>query len=344
MDNGLEVSRMASNQSDLGAVKDDVATRSVMGSDFVRPSHPTRRPIERVDYLSGEEFENRFLKPGKPVIISNGMAGWMALRDWSPAYFKQNHASVSLRVSCDLPDTAVPSHHFWADHSRTMTMGDFVDLIYSGGRPCYVDARSVHFFPGEEPKLNFQSLTGKIPGRQTKTLMWIGSAGTHSGLHFDRYNNLFGQVCGTKVVCLLAPDQARYLYQFNDVVQKSNIDPENPDLARFPKVRHATIWEATVRPGDILFIPKLWWHCLRATEHSVSVNHWFGQDAATRALLPSFWTGGLLSWIVIARDFFWHGFLRRPFRQRLLCEEPNGVWLYHLAIHAIQRRFGLRRA
>jgi hypothetical protein len=302
-----------------------------------------RRPIERVDHLTAEELENRFLKPNRPVIVSNGMKDWPALRDWTPAYFKEHHGGVVGRASYNLPDTAVPSLHRWHDHSKPMTMGEFVDLMYSCDRPCYVDSRALRFFPGEESKLKFESLTGKIRGR-TLSLLWIGSKATHSGLHFDRYNNLFGQIYGEKVVCLLAPDQSRYLYQFKDVVQKSNIDPENPDLDRFPKVKQATILEATVRPGDILFIPKLWWHSLRATEHSISVNHWFGEDAALSELLPAARTSGPLSWLTIAKDFVWHGVLHRPYEQRLLSEEPNGVWLYNLAVGAVRRRLGLEKA
>jgi len=322
----------ATSQEDAGAAKSGSSRISFA-------SGPIRRPIERVDYLTPEQFENEYVRRSRPVIMTNRMKDWPALREWTPEYFKKNHGDVVVRVSRNLPDTAVPSRHFWEDHTGKMTMAEFVDLMNSSARPCYADSCGLHYFSGEKGKVEFDSLIANADGRSL-SLLWIGSKGTHSGLHFDRYNNLFGQIRGEKVVCLLAPDQSPYLYQFKDVIQKSNIDPERPDLDRYPEARNATIWEETVRAGDILFIPKLWWHALRSTEPSLSINHWFGKDASIGEVLPLVRTGGVLSWLTIARDFVWHGVVGMPFKQRLLSEEPNGVWLYNQVAAAIRKRTG----
>ena len=143
------------------------------------------------------------------------------------------------------------------------------------------------------------------------------------------------------MVCLLAPDQAKHLYQFKDVVQKSNIDPEEPDLQKYPRFAKATVTHGLLEPGDILYIPKLWWHSLRALDHSISINHWFGKDAGLTELFPFVKSAGMGAWITIVMHFLWYGLLGRPYNQRLLSEDPNGRWLYVEVCEAMRRHFGL---
>src|SRR6185437_16540053 len=44
---------------------------------------------------------------------------------------------------------------------------------------------------------------------------------------------------------------------------------------------------ATLEPGDVLLIPKYWWHCVYTVEPSVNLNTWFtfrGELSPWRAL------------------------------------------------------------
>lgn len=43
----------------------------------------------------------------------------------------------------------------------------------------------------------------------------------------------------------------------------------HPDFSEAPFV------EAILGPGDMLFIPKKWWHYVRSLTTSISVNFWF---------------------------------------------------------------------
>lgn len=44
---------------------------------------------------------------------------------------------------------------------------------------------------------------------------------------------------------------------------------------RFPLFDRGLGFEVYVHPGDMLYIPKLWWHFVKAESASVSVSHWF---------------------------------------------------------------------
>jgi len=50
----------------------------------------------------------------------------------------------------------------------------------------------------------------------------------------------------------------------------SLVDPEKPDLERFPGFARATVREVVLSPGEMLFIPVGWWHHVRAL--SLSIN------------------------------------------------------------------------
>ncbi len=126
---------------------------------------------------------------------------------------------------------------------------------------------------------------------QATPRVWIGNA-THVSTHFDQSPNLACVVAGRRRVLLFPPDQIANLYIGPiDVTMAgqpaSMVDPDAPDLARYPRfvdaMRHALV--AELEPGDAIFIPSLWWHNIRATgPFNILVNYWWDQDAQASPL------------------------------------------------------------
>ena len=50
------------------------------------------------------------------------------------------------------------------------------------------------------------------------------------------------------------------------------VDIDNPDLKQFPLFPLAKQYMAELQPGDILFIPALWFHNMLARDFGVAVN------------------------------------------------------------------------
>ena len=50
------------------------------------------------------------------------------------------------------------------------------------------------------------------------------------------------------------------------------VDVEHPDLEQFPLFPLAQQYKADLQPGDILFIPALWFHNMLAKDFGVAVN------------------------------------------------------------------------
>ncbi|CAN7985964.1 unnamed protein product [Ixodes hexagonus] len=96
--------------------------------------------------------------------------------------------------------------------------------------------------------------------------------------HYDVMDNFLIQVRGRKRAVLFHPNDLEYLYMkgnFPTLVEgdKSQVlDIDNPDLERYPDFLKATRYEAVLEPGDILFIPALWFHNMTALDFGVAVN------------------------------------------------------------------------
>lgn len=83
-------------------------------------------------------------------------------------------------------------------------------------------------------------------------------------------DNLLIQVTGRKRVVLYSPKDATKLYLNGDKSEVLDID--NPDLSRYPKFAEATPFECFMEPGDVLFIPAMWFHNVISLQFGVAVN------------------------------------------------------------------------
>jgi hypothetical protein len=91
-------------------------------------------------------------------------------------------------------------------------------------------------------------------------------------------------VAGRRRFLLFPPPQVGNLYvgPLDNPPPLSLVDPEAPDLARFPRYRQAfaAAQVAELGPGDALFMPKYWWHHVTSLDpYNVMVNYWWGDWA-----------------------------------------------------------------
>jgi len=98
----------------------------------------------------------------------------------------------------------------------------------------------------------------------------LGPACSTSHLHQDFLNlhAYLAQITGTKKCTLFSPEDSAALYD-------GRVDPGRPDLDQFPLFQNATAFECTLEPGEMLFMPCLWWHHVVALENSITVNYNF---------------------------------------------------------------------
>ncbi|XP_053452117.1 bifunctional peptidase and (3S)-lysyl hydroxylase JMJD7 isoform X2 [Nycticebus coucang] len=56
------------------------------------------------------------------------------------------------------------------------------------------------------------------------------------------------------------------------------LDPLAPDLARYPSYRQAQPLHCTVRAGEMLYLPALWFHHVQQSHGCIAVNFWYDME------------------------------------------------------------------
>jgi len=112
--------------------------------------------------------------------------------------------------------------------------------------------------------------------------VWLSPAGTVTLTHRDAADNLHLQLLGSKRFTLFDPAQSARLYPnslFSSVPHGCKVDPEAPDLMRYPRFRDARADRTELAPGDGIYIPRGTWHHVRTMADSLSVNFWWARGA-----------------------------------------------------------------
>jgi hypothetical protein len=112
--------------------------------------------------------------------------------------------------------------------------------------------------------------------------IWLGNAITVA-THFDLSSNMACVIAGRRRFTLFPPEELVNLYvgplEFTLAGPPvSMVDPEAPDLERYP--RFAEAWEtarvAELQPGDAIYIPHMWWHHVKSlAPFNALVNYWW---------------------------------------------------------------------
>ena len=123
-----------------------------------------------------------------------------------------------------------------------------------------------------------------LMGPQVMPRLWVGGA-VRTQTHNDRDHNLACVIAGRRRFVLFPPTEVANLYVGppDNPPPLSLVDPEAPDLARFPRYRdaYAAAQVAWLEPGDALFVPKYWRHHVTSLEpYNAMVNWWWGDTGA----------------------------------------------------------------
>ncbi|XP_070923139.1 bifunctional peptidase and (3S)-lysyl hydroxylase JMJD7 isoform X1 [Macaca nemestrina] len=119
-------------------------------------------------------------------------------------------------------------------------------------------------------------------------------------VHKDPYENLYCVVSGEKHFLLHPPSDRPFIpyelytpatYQLTEegtfkVVDEEAmekvpwipLDPLAPDLARYPSYSQAQALRCTVRAGEMLYLPALWFHHVQQSQGCIAVNFWYDME------------------------------------------------------------------
>lgn len=231
--------------------------------------------IERIAAPSLPVFRRDYEALGRPVILTGLMEDWPARR-WSMESLRRTYGDRMV--------TAVRTRDGDVEHdARTgipyeaIRFGAYLDML-EGDAP----ATRYMVFPVEDvlPELmhDFVLPVYCRAAPWFRARFWLSAAKTRSPLHRDPPDNLFAQIFGRKRFVLFAPDESRHLYPhrfWSGLPDFSRVDAERPDYVRFPRLRRARPVTCEVGEGEVLYLPRFWWHQVTSLERSASVNLWW---------------------------------------------------------------------
>jgi hypothetical protein len=283
----------------------------------------TYRDLPRAHSATALDFRSR-----RPQLAS---ASHASMQRWTWESLSNRIGDIEVRPMVDLPKSGVFDGDY-RKHECAMTFGEFARLATSNpGQPCYLAYLRPRDVCAElEADADFSWL--RLPNDvQADTRLWIGSAHTNSGLHSDLKDNVFLQVVGRKAAFFVPPEDTKYVYPQPDNIVNSVVDFPAPDIARYPRLARATIYRATVGPGDLVFIPRGWWHCFVALDASISLNHWFGEPVKDSEYLKLMIRQGPRYVGRALVDLWRFGVMKRkPTDSFFFTPPPNGARLYSL--------------
>ena len=248
------------------------------------------------------------LKNAEAPLVLRGLC-----RDWplTQAGLKSPAAALELLQSysaglpvsaCYLPAETQGRVFYNADFSGFNYQGGplpFADLcqrlldpaLQHSGASIYMGSTEVNqFFPGirEQHQLPLEGLLNGGPGAaQALVSIWLGSK-SRIAAHYDFPHNLACNLVGHRRFTLFPPEQVANLYpgpmEFAPGGQDvSLVDFAAPDFGRFPRFADALAagFQVTLAPGDVLFMPSMWWHHVEALDDlNLLLTHWWRDTPA----------------------------------------------------------------
>jgi mannose-6-phosphate isomerase-like protein (cupin superfamily) len=224
------------------------------------------------------------------VVVRGLAADWPMVRaSDKAAYLRRFDSGAKVEMSVAAPEHEGRLFYTEAMASLTFarepaTVSAVLDRLAEAG-PETVAAQAVSVadalpgFADENPLALLDGIDRIVQQR-----IWIGNR-VVTATHHDMFSNLAVVVAGRRRFTLFPPDQVANLYvgpfEFTPAgTPASLIDPEAPDLDRFPLAAEAMAGARTAElgPGDAIYIPHMWWHHVRSfDELSILVNYWWDE-------------------------------------------------------------------
>lgn len=262
------------------------------------------QPLHRLQNGSTHHFRTEAFAPATPALLPSGYFNELtAIRNWfsntltkecteqtriNESYVnKFGGAIVPLEFSCSSPSHG-PGASEESFHVFEAPFKVFLDWASSATAETqnriYVAQASMQNLPKSlrddfpTPDLVLEAGRGDV----YDTNLWLGVPPTYTPLHRDPNPNLFVQLAGQKVVRILPPDVGQDI--FHSV--QAALGTSNPASLRGDEMMkgeeklllEAAVWsdpvpdgeqsfighEAHLYGGDGIFIPKGWWHSIKA--------------------------------------------------------------------------------
>ncbi len=255
-------------------------------------------PIPEIDAITPDMFRNEILPHGRPVVMRGLVRDWPIVQAAKTStedfcqYLKRFDRGYEIPTVYGAPSTGgrlfynddLSGFNYRLEQARLSGSLDYL-LAHSNDNPppalAIQSAVINQFLPGMQ--LENKLKPGFMP-EGINPRLWLGNRVTIAA-HYDPSENLACCVAGFRRFTLLPPEQVANLYigPFEPTPAGaviSMVDFDRPDYEKYPKFRLAeeAAMTADLKPGDVIYIPYLWWHHVRSLDKvNGLINYWWAQ-------------------------------------------------------------------
>ncbi|XP_013074420.2 bifunctional peptidase and (3S)-lysyl hydroxylase Jmjd7-like [Biomphalaria glabrata] len=261
-------------------------------------------------------FYRKYVSQNRPVLIKNVFNHWPALNNWSEKYFREKigQTQVTVAVTPNGYADAISDGKFVMPEERRMEMSQFLDILFNTDQTN--KPSGVFYIQKQNSNLHdeFAELMKDVDShidwgsqafgaKPDAVNFWMGDRNAVTSMHRDHYENLYCVLSGEKIFTLLAPTDLPFIpyescssavyretteghFEIVDIedchedhkVQWIAIDPLRPDLKKYPQYAQARPLTVSVKAGETLYLPSLWFHHVQQSHGCIAVNYWYDMD------------------------------------------------------------------
>lgn len=225
--------------------------------------------IERRSGLTPAEFLEQYIRPRRPVVLTDALRDWPALREFTHEFCQREFGELPAQVR---------AHRYRLAEVLDLQLASSAEK--PGPYPCTL-AQCAQLLPYLTPRfacsLPTRHLHRLIPQSvfhlvNHMEVFFGGPGGSFPRVHCDmlHLHAWITQVHGEKEVTVYEHGQEELLYVTPGLPWLSAIqDPH--DFTRYPLLRQARAQHVLLRAGEALFVPSGTWHTARCLGLGITV-------------------------------------------------------------------------
>ena len=218
--------------------------------------------VDKVETISKKDFINNYFKPQKPVVIERFIDDWPAYTKWSLEYMKKVAGDKTVPLYDDRP---VDYKDGFNQPHATMKMSEYVDLLKKEPTKFRIFLWNIlKEVPVLQKDFSFPDFGLRL--MKGLPMLFFGGKDSYTFMHYDiDFANIFHFHFEGKKQCILFDQQQnKYLYKIpNSLITREDIHFSNPDIKKWPALKHAKGYITHLEHGNTLYMPEGYWHYMR---------------------------------------------------------------------------------
>lgn len=280
----------------IGAAVFSCTVTAVLWYVFLREKGLEFASVSSVRVVTQSSHDVQFIlnviKGEEPLVIKNSVVTtWEAYKHWKPSYLQSKISTISRVYENN-------NRWFGPYYDTNKPLSNFSNRVNSYKTDVELSAREFftriqhptegryHYYTGDIDDLGHWALHDVSPieellapnPQHSSINVWMGQPHVIAHSHYDGYHNFYSQLYGRKKFIMFRPTNWPGLYPYpflhpSHAQAQVNLS-EIGDVPIFPLLHKLESHEVILEPGDLLYMPPLWWHMVESLDVSISVNVW----------------------------------------------------------------------